>query len=97
LGERVINGIHATGTRYTELIPGAKVGSEKDIVVTRDVWIDQEMNVVVLIEGVDPLSGNFRKRLSGIAARDQKSDLFEVPKEYRVRDITPPSVLPDVR
>jgi hypothetical protein len=55
------------------------------------------MNVVVLIEGVDPLSGNFRMRLSGIAARDQKSDLFEVPKEYRVRDITPPSVLPDVR
>ena len=94
LGEKVINGIHATGTRYQDLVPAASLGAANDVLFTRDVWIDSEMNAVILIECEDPLSGDFTMRLLSLSEGNQNKDLFEIPKGYRVNDITPPAGLP---
>lgn len=94
LVERVIEGIRVQGTRYKETIPAVSLGAPNDVIVTRDVWRDPKMEVVVEIDGTDPLFGNFELRLSGISGGDQKKDLFEAPTGSRVNDITPPSGLP---
>lgn len=94
LADRVIESIRVTGTRYKETIPAATVGAPKDLIVTRDVWTDPALNVIVEIDGADPVFGNFTMRLSGISPGNLDKDLFEIPKGYKVGDITPPSRLP---
>jgi len=96
LGEKGIEGIRVNGTRYMETIPAASLGAPNEIIVTRDVWIDPAMDVVVEIDGKDPLFGDFEMRLSGVSAGPQDRELFEIPSGYRVGDITPPTRLPDV-
>jgi len=94
IGERMIAGIKVNGTRYKETVPGRSVGVANDVIVSREVWTDPTSNVVVEINENDPVFGNFTMRLSGISQGDQNKDLFEVPKGYKVSDITPPSRLP---
>ncbi len=96
LGEKNIGGIRAQGTRYKETIPAASLGTGNDVVVTRDVWINLDMSIVVEIDATDPLFGNFVMRLSNISEGDQSKDLFEAPNGSNVRDITPPAGLPSV-
>lgn len=95
LGMKVIKGIRVQGTRYKETIPAASLGAPNDVIVTRDVWLDPGMEVVVEIDATDPLFGNFVMRLSNISGGDQSKDLFQAPNGPNVRDITPPASLPE--
>jgi hypothetical protein len=97
LGERDIEGIRVKGTRYKETIPAASLGAPNDLIVSRDVWSSPEMNIVVEIDGKDPVFGNFELRLSSISGGNQDKNLFEIPKGNRVNDITPPVGLPKLR
>ena len=97
LGERDVEGIRVKGTRYKETIPAASLGAPNDLIVSRDVWSNPEMNIVVEIDGKDPIFGNFEMRLSNISGGNQDKNLFEIPKGNRVNDITPPVGLPKLR
>jgi hypothetical protein len=97
LEERDIEGIQVKGTRYKETIPAASLGAPNDLIVSRDVWSNPEMNIVVEIDGKDPVFGNFKMRLSSISMGNQDKDMFEIPKGNRVNDITPPVRLPKLR
>jgi hypothetical protein len=97
LGERDVEGIRVKGTRYKETIPAASLGAPNELIVSRDVWTNPEMNIVVEIDGKDPVFGNFKMRLSSISMGNQDKDLFEIPKGNRVNDITPPVRLPKLR
>lgn len=90
LGEREVEGIRVKGTRYKETIPAASLGAPNDLIVSRDVWTNPEMSIVVEIDGKDPVFGNFKMRLSSISTGNQDKDLFEIQKGNRVNDITPP-------
>ena len=91
LGERDVEGIRVKGTRYKETIPGASLGAPNEIIVSRDVWSNPEMNIVVEIDGKDPVFGNFKMRLSNISSGPQDKNLFQIPQDYKEKDITPPS------
>ena len=97
LGERDVEGVRVKGTRYKETIPAASLGAPNDLIVSRDVWSSPEMNIVVEIDGKDPVFGNFKMRLSSISMGNQDKDLFDIPKGNRVNDITPPVGLPTLR
>jgi hypothetical protein len=97
LGERNIEGIRVKGTRYKETIPAASLGALNELIVSRDVWTNPEMNIVVEIDGKDPVFGNFEMRLSNISGGNQDKNLFEIPRGNRVNDITPPGGLPKLR
>jgi len=49
------------------------------------------MNIVVEIDGKDPVFGNFKMRLSNISSGPQDKNLFQIPQDYKEKDITPPS------
>jgi hypothetical protein len=89
LGERTIDSVSANGTRYTAVIPATSLGAADDLVLTRDVWIDSEKNVVMLIEDVDPRFGTFTMRLSSVSRGEQNSALFRAPDGYKIKTITP--------
>ena len=89
LGERTIDGVPANGMRYTAVIPAAPPGATHDLVHTREVWINSEKNVVMLIEDVDPRFGTFTMRLSNVSSGEQNSALFKAPEGYKIKAITP--------
>lgn len=89
LGTKTIDSHPATGRRYMAVISAGQTGAARDVVHTRDVWINPRTNVVVLIDDTDPRSGTFTMRLSNFSAGDQSSSLFQPPEGYKIKAITP--------
>jgi hypothetical protein len=82
LGTQPINGIAATGTRYTETIPAGAIGNAQPIQVVREVWVSNDLKVPVLIKSSDPRFGTSIMQLTNIVQSDPDSSLFVVPSTY---------------
>lgn len=91
LGTKLIEGVRTEGTRFVETFPTDALGAKEPIVIRRDVWIDPALNVVVMIQGTDPVSGNFTLQISNVSRGPQDESLFQIPQGYKEKDITPPS------
>jgi hypothetical protein len=91
-----MEGIRVKGTRLEETFPAASRGAPNKAIAAREVATDPEMDVVVEIDGADPLFGNFEMRLSSLSGGGQSKVLFEIPKGYGDKDMTPPAVPADL-
>lgn len=76
LAAGVVESIRVRGTRYKEAIQAAAVGVPDDLIVTRDVWTDPVLNVVVAIEG---------KKKSGLLAPKPRNSISNRPLKKRWR------------
>jgi hypothetical protein len=85
LGQQSIEGVMATGTRVTAIIPAGASGNEQPIRIVTENWFSPELKVLVLTKFSDPRSGETTYRLSGILRTDQPRTLFEVPADYTVQ------------
>ena len=86
LGDQTIEGIHATGTRVTTVIPAGKMGNEKPITVTSERWFSPELKVTVLTKHNDPWAGEMKTELKNVNASEPDASLFAVPADYKVVD-----------
>jgi hypothetical protein len=86
LGERVIEGLAARGTRFTQVIPKGRIGNDRPITIVHERWVAPELSLVVLAETRDPLSGDLTYRLTEIRRGDPPAGLFEVPADYKVEE-----------
>jgi hypothetical protein len=86
LGDQMIEGIHATGTRVTTVIPAGKMGNEKPITVTSERWFSPELKVTVLTKHNDPWAGELKTELKNVNASEPDASLFTVPADYKVVD-----------
>lgn len=91
LGNREIEGLQAHGERTTWTIAAGRIGNEKPIVITRDVWTSPELMLTVLSVDNDPRSGETRYRLANLRRGEPDAALMRVPSEYTVlRPPVPP-------
>lgn len=86
LGERVVEGLAARGTRYTQVIPAGRIGNDRPITIVHERWVAPELDLVVLAETRDPLTGDITYRLTEIERGDPPAALFEVPGDYKVQE-----------
>jgi hypothetical protein len=86
LGNRVIEGVEATGTRTTITIPAGEIGNERAIEIVNERWVSSELQVVVMSRSSDPRFGETTYRLTGIARGEPDRSLFEVPSDYTVKE-----------
>lgn len=84
LGSRDIEGVKAHGERTTWTIEAGKVGNEKPIVITRDVWTSPELMLPVLAKDADPRVGETHYRLLRIKRGEPEAGLMRVPAEYAI-------------
>jgi hypothetical protein len=82
LGTQTINGVAATGTQLTEMIPAGAIGNAQAIQVVRTSWISTELKVPVQIRTTDPRYGNTDMELTNIVQAEPSSSLFVVPAGY---------------
>ena len=86
LGQQLIEGVLAEGSRSTLTIPAGEIGNERDIVVVSERWYAPELKMVVMTKHSDPRSGETIYRLTNINRAEPAKDLFEVPAGYTITE-----------
>jgi hypothetical protein len=86
LGTKTINGVAAEGKRITRVIPAGKIGNEKTIEITNEVWYSKELHAVVLLKRNDPRNGSTTYQLTDIQRKEPDPKLFQVPSDYKIRE-----------
>jgi hypothetical protein len=86
LGSQTINGVVATGTRYTHTIPAGQIGNEKAISVVSEQWYSADLQMVVKSTRTDPRSGTTTYTVSNIQRSEPAASLFAVPSDYTVTE-----------
>lgn len=82
LGSQVKNGVLATGTLETEVIPAGKIGNSQAITVTRETWLSTELKMPVETKTTDPQHGNSTMEMTNLVAGEPSAALFAVPSGY---------------
>lgn len=84
LGERMIEGVKAQGTRITSTIPAGAIGNDLPLVTTIERWHSSALEIDVLVEHNDPRMGKVTYRLTGLQRVDPSPSLFAPPAGYEI-------------
>jgi hypothetical protein len=86
LGAQTMEGVAAEGKRTTRTIPAGKIGNERPIEITSEVWTSPDLHEVVLSKSNDPRIGEIVYRLTDIKRSEPDHSLFEVPAGFTVKE-----------
>jgi hypothetical protein len=84
LGEQVLEGVLAEGTRETQIIPAGQIGNERPIEIVAERWYSPELEAIVLRRTSDPRFGETSYRLINVDRSEPPPELFTVPQDYRL-------------
>jgi len=79
-----IEGVKVNGERTTWTIEAGKVGNEKPIVITRDVWTSPDLMVTMQTRDADPQVGETTYRLTNLKRGEPDASLMRVPPDFTV-------------
>jgi hypothetical protein len=82
LPAREIEGQRAHGERTTWTIEAGRVGNEKPIEITREVWTSPELMLTLSSRDFDPRSGEVSYRLKALKRGEPDATLMRVPADY---------------
>lgn len=82
LGSQLKNGVLATGSRETEVIPAGKLGNSQPITVVRETWHSADLKRAVEVKVSDPQHGNSTTELTNVVQGEPSASLFAVPSGY---------------
>ncbi len=85
LGTATVNGVPATGTQTTEVIPAGAIGNAQAITITRTSWVSTTLKLPVQIKTSDPRSGTTDMELTNISTGEPNASLFTVPGGYTIQ------------
>jgi hypothetical protein len=86
LGTQTINGLTATGTRYTRTIPAGQIGNEKPINTVYEEWYSNDLQLVVKSARNDPRFGTRTYTLTNIQRAEPDASLFQLPTGYTLKE-----------
>jgi hypothetical protein len=87
LGEQTIEGVTATGTRYTRVIPAGQLGNDQPLQMVTERWDSSELHMIVLLKRTDPVSGVKTLKVTGIHHTEPDAALFSLPEDYHVTEM----------
>ncbi len=86
LGTRDIEGTEAEGKRITTVLPAGYLGNEKPIEIVRETWYSKELQMIVMTNTKNPMTGEQTYKLTRLQRAEQPRTLFEVPADYKIVD-----------
>ena len=86
LGQQMIEGIAATGSRSTTVIPAGAIGNLQEIKIISEQWFSPDLEVLVMTRHSDPRVGETVYRLTNIVRAQPDPALFTVPGDYTIRE-----------
>ena len=96
LGQQIVNGVTATGTRVVRVIPVGVLGNEKPITSTLEEWKSAELGIPVRITAKSSIGGTLTYNLQDLQRAEPDASLFAVPADYKVRNFPPPGAIASV-
>lgn len=94
LGEQVLEGVLARGTRQTRTIEPGAIGNERPIQIVHEEWYSADIEAVVLRRDFDPRFGETTYRLINVDRSEPPAELFAIPEDYVVqREPSPRTVV----
>ncbi|WP_431264353.1 hypothetical protein ACQ859_01760 [Roseateles chitinivorans] len=97
LPPKEIDGLKVTGGRTTRTIPAGKIGNEKPIVISREVWTSPDLKVTVSVQTKDPRSGEQNYQLRNIRRAEPEAALMRVPADFAKTGLPKPRAPKDGR
>jgi hypothetical protein len=88
-GTATVNGVLATNTQVTEVIPAGAIGNAQPITTTRTTYVSPDLKLPVQIKTVDPRFGTSDMELTNISTGEPSAALFTVPSGYTIRKAGP--------
>jgi hypothetical protein len=88
LGEQIILGVRAQGTRVITTLPAGQIGNDRPIDIVSEQWFSPELELVLRSMHNDPWAGEFTTTVTRISRGNQPASLFEVPVAYKIIDAT---------
>ena len=85
LGNQVMAGVNAEGTRTTETIPAGAIGNQKPIVIVSERWYSPDLQETIYSKRTDPRFGTTIYQLTNISRQEPDASLFQVPADYTIR------------
>jgi hypothetical protein len=82
LPAKEIEGVKVNGERTTWTIEAGKIGNERPIVITREVWRSPDLMLTVASRDTDPRSGERNYRLENIRRGEPDAALMKPPADY---------------
>ena len=82
LGEQVMEGVRAIGTRREYTLAAGAIGNEKPIGITIEQWFSPDLGMIVSKTGRATTGGGSRYRLEHIVQGEPDPGLFAVPADY---------------
>jgi hypothetical protein len=86
LGQQLMQGVTAEGTRSTTTIEAGAIGNDRPIQVVSERWYSAELQTVVLTKRNDPRTGEETFRLANVHRGEPGADLFLLPPGYQLTE-----------
>ena len=91
LGQQVIEGLTADGTRTTETVAAGAVGNDRPIQVVRERWYSADLQTAVMTKRADPRTGENTFRLTNVRRGDPPAYFFSPPAGYQIDTLASPA------
>ena len=85
LAARSMNGMLASGTRSTHVIPAGTIGNTQALETVRETWVADDLKVALLSKTSDPRTGTQTLELTNINRSQPDPSLFTIPSDYTVK------------
>jgi hypothetical protein len=92
LGDKEVNGMMASGTRKTLIIPAGVIGNDRDLQSVYESWFSSDLQVLVKSVNTDPRFGETTYQLTNVVRAMQDPALFQIPPDYAVTTDGRPSL-----
>lgn len=86
LGQQIIEGVAAEGTRTITTIPAGELGNERPIETVSERWYAPQIEAIIMTRHNDPRQGETVYKLTNIQLTEPSRTLFEVPADYKVEE-----------
>lgn len=94
LGIKEFDGLKASGTLTESYYPKGAVGNEKEMVETRESWSLPQLGITVYWRKASPIYGETIAQYRNIKLGDPPAPVFEIPSNFKVRDLTAANARP---
>nr|MBO2514720.1 hypothetical protein [Gammaproteobacteria bacterium] len=84
LGEQIIQGVRARGTRQVQTIAAGAIGNEWPIEIVTETWYSDELETLMSRRTSDPRFGETTYRLGNVTRDEPPAAPFRVPQDYEI-------------
>jgi hypothetical protein len=86
LGQQVMEGVTAEGTRSTVTLDVGTIGNDRPIQIVSERWYSPDLQTVIMTKHTDPRNGEQSFQLTNIRRGEPDPSLFQVPAGYQLID-----------